>query len=70
MSFAEPLVQLMTDCKLGNSNITAAAIERRVRTAVEATNIVTLYKAVITATELKEHLKRHGIQVGLDERIP
>ena len=67
MRFAEPLVQLMTDCKLGNSNFTAAAIERRVKNVVEATSIVTLYKAVITAAELKEYLERHGTQIGLDE---
>ena len=67
MAFAEPLVQLMTDCKLRKSDITAAAIDRRVRDVIDATSIVTLYKAVITAAELKKYFGEHGIQFGRDE---
>ena len=67
MNFAKPLVQLAIDCKVSNSDITLAAIERRVQSLVEATSIVILYKAVITTTELRKYLAVYNADTGLDE---
>ena len=65
--FAEPLEQLMARCKLGKSDITVAAIDRRVKELINATSIITLYRAVATAAELQEYLGNWGIQLELDD---
>ena len=61
---AEPLVQLAIECKLDSPDITIPHIRLMVTNKVNTTDIVILYRAVITTIELKEHLDKHQTRFG------
>ena len=65
--FAEPLEQLLARCTLRKSDTTLASIESKVEKLINATSVITLYRAAATAVELQEYLSKCDIQLERDE---
>ena len=77
MRFAEPLAQLMNDCKVGRSENASAtdeeilnSLRRKAKRVVKAAEIPTLHRAITTADEVRKYLASRETHMGVDKVEP
>ena len=77
MQFAEPLAQLMMDCRVGRAENPSAtdeeivnSLRRKATHVIKAAEIPTLHRAITTAAELRKYLGSRATHMGIDKVEP